>query len=415
MRSFYFLAVYLLFTLYSSTNVIAQQKKKTAIKKQATSKSVKYSSPVFTNEADLNKWLYQDSVTRAFSDSVQAIKDSINAAEEMKKYEEAYEKVYAQYHYPEDSLSYVDKQTKVLLKTWDNVSVDSACLLISQKFSRTLQKARAIFCWVATRIQYDWFAYRNNAVMPIHNKDEDAVRTFKYKTGVCQNYSNLFEYMCRKTGVECVTVDGWGKNFPIAINGDVDKDVNHAWNAIRIKNRWMLVDVTWANEDTSGLVDNYWFNTPPEEFIYSHLPEDSSFQLLKATITKKQFSNFPIVSSSLFKSKFDFEIPEIGNFVLTSNTFSISIPNSNKTYAIDYTLIPYNGTNAKAYNNTDQWIHTPETKITNDIKNKMLDYEVTVPSRGVWWVSVNISKTIKNQYVESISFYQTIMFKVDYK
>jgi hypothetical protein len=45
----------------------------------------------------------------------------------------------------------------------------------------------------------------------------------------------------------------------------------------------------------------------PEEFIFSHLPENEEWQLTHQTITSKQYENLPFVRDSFFKLCFDAE------------------------------------------------------------------------------------------------------------
>ncbi len=51
--------------------------------------------------------------------------------------------------------------------------------------------------------------------------------------------------------------------------------------------------------------DDYWFDTCPDEFIFSHLPEDEQWQVNDTRISKSQFERLPYVSSSFFKLGFN--------------------------------------------------------------------------------------------------------------
>lgn len=406
----------LLLMLPGITAADAQQKKQVVKKHIAAQKN----KPVQDNKTasapndDTEKWLYSDSLQFFAEDSMAQVKDSLFYEDELKKSSDEFFKTYNAYHYPKDSLSYVDSITANWIKTNTSISADSASDLISKKFTTGLQKARAIFYWIASTIQYDYYSFSNNLVQPIFDHDADAVYTFKNKKGVCQNYSNLYQYMCKKAGLECKIIHGWGKNFPICITGNTDKNTNHAWNAVKTNKGWILLDATWATIDTTGKVDAYWFNTPPEEFIYNHFPEDSSFQLLKSKMSKDQFAKYPIVSETLFKSKFDFEVPETGTFSIANNKFSISVSETDKEYAVAYQLMPFKGTDWQQYLQNMELINLESTIIHNK-KNKSDDYEVTIPSKGVWWLAVSINKKIKNKYVDIVPFSEAIIFKIIYQ
>ena len=373
-------------------------------------------SPQFKTQEEYTKWFYEDSLKSAIADSINRIKDSVNEEVESKKAEEEFSRIYRENWYPKDSLSYIDDIANQIISENESINIDKAISLITKRFNSPIQKARAIFFWIASTIEYDYYSFSNDLVIPIADMRLDAIRTFTEKKGVCQNYSNLYNYMCTRAGVECKTITGWGKNFPFCITGGAGENINHAWNCVNTNKGWILLDVTWAKIDTSKhKVDNYWFNTTPGEFIYNHFPEDSLFQFLRSKITKLQFENYPIVSPFLFKSKIDFEVPEIGRFILTGNKFSITKPESEKDYSIAYSVIPFKGTSWKPYleNMQEQPL---ECTSTADRKNKVVRYEAVIPSKGVWWLSVYINKTVKTKYnyMNLVSFPAAIIFKVTY-
>jgi transglutaminase/protease-like cytokinesis protein 3 len=389
----------------------ANCQKKSYAKKSKSSSIQKIKPQVFKSEEEMYKWIYEDSVKMSKLDSINWIKDSVAMEVSNRKSEEEFSKLYQENWYPKDSLSYVDDIVEKIITANVNIDADSAVFLITKRFARPLQKARAIFFWIASTVKYDYYLYSNNLVQPIFDTNLDAQYTFKTKKGVCQNYANLYRYMCDKVGLECKSISGWGKNFPICINPEGEK--NHAWNVVKINKKWVLLDATWATIDTSNRVDAYWFNTPPEQFIYSHLPEDSTFQLLNKKFTKKIFLNFPIVSDFLFKSKLDFEIPEQGSFILNNSRFTISVPIEEKSYTIDYSIIPYKGNDPISYSsNVDR--QNLVTKTIVDKKNRNLDYEVEIPSKGIWWLSVTLNKKIKNKNRSEVLFPEVIMFKITY-
>lgn len=60
---------------------------------------------------------------------------------------------------------------------------------------------------------------------------------------VCEAYSRAFMLLCKKVGIPCVLVDGWGANFGSA--------GPHMWNNVRVDGVWYAVDVTW-NDPAGG-------------------------------------------------------------------------------------------------------------------------------------------------------------------
>ena len=60
--------------------------------------------------------------------------------------------------------------------------------------------------------------------------------------------------------------------------GDKFKDTDHAWNVIKVDNKWLLFDVTWASgyaENKNGKLvstsefEPYWFNVHPNASVIS--------------------------------------------------------------------------------------------------------------------------------------------------
>ena len=385
-----------------TSNSYSQAKK--PIKKNKLREQQKTDPLVFNSEEEFNKWSYEDSLKRAIEDSLNYIKDSIETEKE-------FSRIFQENWYPQDSLSYVDKIVEKLIITNPSIEIDSVAILIKKCFISSIQKSRAIFFWIASTIKYDYDAFNNDLIEPIYDDSLDAVNTFKTKKGVCQNFANLYKYISDLLGIESQVISGSGKNFPFGINPG--EESNHAWNAVKIGKKWILLDATWARINTTQKADNYWFDTPAEEFIYSHLPEDSTWQLLKSKITRKQFNNYPIVTPFLFKSKFDFEVPAYGNLVLATNKFSISKPIENKNYSIAYSISPYKGDNWKPYlaNMDEQSLQTTEVL---DKKNKTVNYQTIIPSKGIWWLKICLMKKTGNEKIPEIPFPEVIIFRIRY-
>jgi hypothetical protein len=105
-------------------------------------------------------------------------------------------------------------------------------------------------------------------------------------------------------GLEVVTISGHAKAYdPRAASGI--RIQRHAWNAVRLNGSWHTLDVTWATGYLSGRsfvrqFDPFWFLTPPEQMIFSHLPSEAKWQRLPRTVSKGQFRKLPRVRGSAF-------------------------------------------------------------------------------------------------------------------
>ena len=167
-----------------------------------------------------------------------------------------------------------------------------------------LEKARLIYSWIATHIRYDDDSFNSG-----NYGDQNADGVLASRKGVCEGFSTLFQELGLQMGLEVEKISGYSKGYGYKA-GKKFKDTNHAWNAVKIDGTWQLLDVTWGSSESEttskGLkskmkLDPYWFIVPPEEFIFSHLPEDTQWQLISPAITTHQFEDLPFIADSFFK------------------------------------------------------------------------------------------------------------------
>lgn len=164
------------------------------------------------------------------------------------------------------------------------------------------QKARAIFRWIADRIRYDMEGLKSNK-MGTQNAQEVLLR----RSGVCEGYSRLFLAMAEEAGLQAAYITGrshFNDNLPFRLPEGVD---GHAWNAVLLDGRWRLLDVTWAagHADKAGKFvaqfNEFWFNTPPEHFVFTHLPQHERWQLLSSPWTAARFDRTPTLNGHFFR------------------------------------------------------------------------------------------------------------------
>jgi len=171
-----------------------------------------------------------------------------------------------------------------------------------------LEQTRLLFSWIAQNIFYDDHGYNTG-----YYGDLSARGVFQSRVAVCQGFSELFKVMGEKAGLDIILVTGYAKGISYR-SGQSFRDTNHAWNLVYIDNKWRLFDVTWAQGYGTAVngklvsikkFDNYWFDTPPDEFIFSHLPENQRWQLTTIPISLNQYEKLPYAGASYFKLGFD--------------------------------------------------------------------------------------------------------------
>lgn len=113
---------------------------------------------------------------------------------------------------------------------------------------------------------------------------------------VCAGYAHLFKIFCDELGVESVIVNGFATGIGVRSLHPDSLFTNHAWNAVKIKGEWKLVDPTWgsgsSNDDCTksyqNLNESYFF-PDPSEMIHTHFPDSTKRQLLSVPVSASQF------------------------------------------------------------------------------------------------------------------------------
>jgi transglutaminase/protease-like cytokinesis protein 3 len=174
---------------------------------------------------------------------------------------------------------------------------------LTAKLDSDSLKVRAIYYWITEKIAYDCAGYRNGIYVDYKWDDIDDYyrqrvhRTLAQKKGICEDYARTFKAMCDAVRIPCEVIEGFGLNsYPSRILSILSAEApNHAWNAVRINNKWYPLDVCWASGSANAFVtefirmrnDNYYL-TDPEKFILDHHPLEQKWQLLKTPLTKKK-------------------------------------------------------------------------------------------------------------------------------
>lgn len=171
-----------------------------------------------------------------------------------------------------------------------------------------LDRARAIYVWLAKNISYDANGY-NNA----NYGDGSAEAVLKNRIAVCEGFSNLFLALGKAMGLEIEKVTGYAKGYGFAKTAAF-KQTNHAWNRIKINGEWRIFDATWGEgyaENIGGKVvctkqfDNYWFNVDPYRAIFDHFPQDVALAGVQPAIDLETYRKLPSISKNYFRIGFD--------------------------------------------------------------------------------------------------------------
>lgn len=166
----------------------------------------------------------------------------------------------------------------------------------------------------------------------------------------------------RLVGIPCVTIYGLNKNSMYRLGEPMSRDTMCSqWNAIYHDGNWRLIDIFWAStcvkrkrlgvagwralaeEEASDaaskpppytiedkpqpkyifskynkrIVNEFFFLTPPDQFVYTHFPDDPKWQLKKDPISLEEFERYAYVRERYWQMNLCAE-PNIKQAVITA-------------------------------------------------------------------------------------------------
>ncbi|KXX70591.1 transglutaminase domain-containing protein [Flammeovirga sp. SJP92] len=189
-------------------------------------------------------------------------------------------------------------------------SIEKFADKIRSDFNNKEDQARAIFCWMANNISYNVkglneqkvfkYTYSNEAQKLAIEKQifhEIALEALKDKSAICDGYSKLYKAVCDELSIECEIVEGFSRVYLSDLNRKF-QNPDHAWNVIKLDNKWYLVDVTWGAgylDESNKFVWEYeplYFKGSPEVFFRNHYPLDTKWLFIDKSLT--DFTNQPL-------------------------------------------------------------------------------------------------------------------------
>lgn len=178
-----------------------------------------------------------------------------------------------------------------------------------------------------------WFIYywiTHNISYGVNNSGYDPESVFKNRKAICGGYANLFKELANLMKLECETISGHSRSFD---------DQGHAWNSIKIENKWFLIDSTWGagvkiKNKWNFNFDCFYFLTNPNQLINSHFPNDSKYQFLNKPLNKEEFLDQIKITSNYYNYGIELltKIKKI-NHVRDSLNLSINVPENISWFA----------------------------------------------------------------------------------
>ena len=153
-------------------------------------------------------------------------------------------------------------------------------------YKKKQDRVEAIYIWIAKSVSYDISNIEKYTFE--ENSAEVISRTFRTKRAICQGYSELFNDLCRRCGIESYIVHGFTKQ-----TGKV-KNTGHSWVVAILAGQWVGFDPTWGAGylENEKFIRNFtfdYFMISPEELIATHMPFDPMWQCLPTPVSIKGF------------------------------------------------------------------------------------------------------------------------------
>lgn len=146
------------------------------------------------------------------------------------------------------------------------------------------EQVRYLHNWLIDNMEYDT-SYKKSDIHNIYG-------ALANKTVVCEGYARTFKYILDGLGIENVIISGTATNS----NGVTE---SHAWNYVKIDNKWYAVDVTWDDPVIKGggkLTDKLryqYFLKGSDNFLNNHVEDGylskNSIKFTFPTLEKKDY------------------------------------------------------------------------------------------------------------------------------
>lgn len=225
--------------------------------------------------------------------------------------------------FPQSDFYAIDRKVELIPAT----KTDSLAKQLAALGNTDRQKVRAIFRWITENIEYNvrpigrkkntpalFYEEPDDSSAPLPPLDERVAAKVLYKgVAFCEGYSRLFKALCDHAGIKAEIIYGYART-----NNNRRFGVNHTWNAVYLDSAWHLLDVTWA----SGVVsfaneyirqyNDFYFLTPPEQFIRDHYPEDPQWTLLDNPPVYREYNQSPFRYSGYMKAGINNHFPAKG-------------------------------------------------------------------------------------------------------
>ncbi|CAM1345621.1 transglutaminase domain-containing protein [Tenacibaculum amylolyticum] len=224
---------------------------------------------------------------------------------------------------------------------------------IKRDFKSDFIRVKALYTWITLNITYEYassftiqapeqIVYFNEEDLARRikmNNDKLVEKTIKTKRGVCKHMALTLQKLCDLLGLENELIKGYVRNAPEDI-GITPKYKNHVWNAVKIYNRWVLIDATYGidydKKKYRQACSYTYFDTPIDKLSLTHYPSDPKWIQFLEQIPMKRFSEYPMFWNTFLSTEAELISPKIGKLISHKNIIFLTFKDLDDTTKITY-------------------------------------------------------------------------------
>ncbi|THD26888.1 Protein KRI1 protein [Fasciola hepatica] len=237
----------------------------------------------------------------------------------------------------EQILNHLDNQASEVASSFTYTSFTELVRALINDMTDEVHIIRSLFTWLVT------LDIQSNEFDPVAPADSLIGMLRRIRCGQLSR-NHLLHKLCRYAGIHCQFITGYSKGS--AYRPGMPMKNNHlfycAWLAVHVADGWRFVNVDCAvlgptergyccsasGRSESLLltdanfpmatVDEFFFLTDPEQYIFHSFPDHKIWQLLRKPITLERFVRLPLLRSAFFNANLSLK-KNYGDCLTTTN------------------------------------------------------------------------------------------------
>ena len=221
------------------------------------------------------------------------------------------------------NLALVDKSTRFLQSVPPMINAAAlAQSYVCRPYRSDVQRARAIFTWVAERITWE----------DDFEGEIDTRRVVQTKRGCSEEIAVLVCDMCNAVGLHAEIIRGYLKAPGEILDVDTLAHLNHWWNTVIIDGEWRIMDCSLAgptnprrsaySNASSQVAESWYFLARPMEICFTHIPLLPEQQHIVPPMPHEVLTALPCACPTYFRNSvepanFDTSMLHLDNLEMT--------------------------------------------------------------------------------------------------